>query len=360
MNSSAAGFATAFRVTSLATLVALTACHLEGDSPRAAKPAAAEPAQQRSLAAWRGVHLGLHQDRDVAALIAELPELAAAGANVIVVEVGYSFDFQSHPELRPNQFVTKAGAQSLAAAARTNGVRLIPELNCLGHQSWSKNTGPLLTRHPEFDETPGQFPNNTNIYCRSWCPQQPEVNRVVFALVDELIEAFDADAFHVGMDEVFLIASEHCPRCRGGDPAKLFAKAVKDLHGHIVGRRKREMLMWGDRLLDANALGYSEWEAAKNGTPAAIDLIPKDIIVCDWHYGKRESYPSVPLLLEKGFRVWPSGWQPLEATKAFSTFARLQKHPHLVGYLCTTWGKVRIPEAAQWLPIVEVLSEWRH
>jgi len=41
-------------------------------------------------------------------------------------------------------------------------------------------------------------------------------------------------------------------------------------------------------------------------TQAAIDLIPKDIIVCGWHYGKRESYPLVPSLLEKGFRVVPT------------------------------------------------------
>jgi hypothetical protein len=218
---------------------------------------------------------------------------------------------------------------------------------------------PLLAKHPEFDETPGQFPQNTNIYCRSWCPQNPEVNRVVFALIDELIDGFQADAFHVGMDEVFLIASSYCPRCHGGDPARLFAKAVNDLHGHIVGQRHREMLMWGDRLLDSAQLGYSEWEASKNGTAGAVDLVPKDIIVCDWHYEKSAAYPSVPFLLGKGFRVWPSGWQPLEAAQAFSGFAMKQKAPRMLGYLCTTWGKVKIQDAADWPPLQVVLKDWR-
>ena len=218
---------------------------------------------------------------------------------------------------------------------------------------------PLLAKYPQFDETPGQFPDNKKIYCRSWCPRNPGVNPMVFSLIDELIEAFDADAFHVGMDEVFIIGSEFCPRCHGVDPAKLFAKAVNDFHAHIVGKRKLEMLMWGDRLLDAKSLGFSEWEAATNGTPAAIDLIPKDIIVCDWHYARRDAYPSVPLFLKKGFRVWPSGWQPLEATKAFSAYARQQKDPRMIGYLCTAWGKVSIANAAQWPPIVEVLREWK-
>jgi hypothetical protein len=308
---------------------------------------------------WRGVHLGAQSDDQIYALIEQLPKLAAVGVNVLIVEVNYGFDFQSHPELRPDRFITRANARRLTTAAHAQGIRIIPQLNCLGHQSWSKHTGQLLAKYPQYDETPGQFPENKGIYCRSWCPQNPEVNIMVFGLIDELLEAFEADAFHVGMDEVFLIASEHCLRCRGGDPAKLFAKAVNDLHQHIVGQKKKEMLLWGDRLLDSKSLGYSEWEAAKNHTEGAVDLIPKDIIVCDWHYGEKTNYPSVPLLLEKGIRVWPSGWQPLEATKAFSAFARRQKNPRLVGYLCTTWGKATIPQAAQWPPITEVLREWK-
>jgi len=75
-----------------------------------------------------------------------------------------------------------------------------------------------------------------------------------------------------------LIASEHCARCRGKDPADLFARAVNDLHGHIVGQRMVEMLMWADRLLDANSTRYGKWEAADNGTAPAIDRIPKDIL----------------------------------------------------------------------------------
>src|SRR5437588_6960586 len=66
---------------------------------------------------WRGIHLGAHSDRDLDALIKELPKLAAAGANAIVLEVNYSFDFQSHPELRPPEYITKARAQDLARVA---------------------------------------------------------------------------------------------------------------------------------------------------------------------------------------------------------------------------------------------------
>lgn len=298
-------------------------------------------------------------DEQIQQLIEALPQMSAVGVNVLVLEVNYNFEFQSHPELRSTPFITRARARALTEAAHAHGIRLIPQLNCLGHQSWAKVTLPLLVKYPQFDETPGQFPENKGIYCRSWCPQNPDVDRVVFSLMDELIDAFQADAVHVGMDEVFLIGSEYCPRCRGGDPARLFAKAVNDLHKHLVGQRHVEMLMWADRFLDSKALGYSEWEASRNGTFGALDQVPKDIIMCDWHYGKQDQYPSIPLFLEKGFRVWPSGWQPLEASRAFSEFAHRQSNPLLLGYLCTTWGKVKIPQMPDWPPITTVLPEWR-
>ena len=197
------------------------------------------------------MHLLLTRNEQVDALIGEVPVLAQMGVNSIVAEVDYDYAYQSHPELRGGNPIGEERARALVKVCRAHGVRLIPQFQCLGHQSWSRTTHPLLTRYPQFDETPGQFPHNEGIYCRSWCPQHPEVNPIIFDLFDELLDVFEADALHVGMDEVFLIASEHCPRCQGDDPAKLFARAVNDYHAHLVGQRGVEMLMWGDRLLDA-------------------------------------------------------------------------------------------------------------
>jgi len=58
-----------------------------------------------------------------------------------------------------------------------------------------------------------------------------------------------------------------------------------------------EMFLWADRLLDARTMGYGEWESARNGTAGAVDLIPKDIVLCDWHYELRTNYPfrAVPV-----------------------------------------------------------------
>ncbi len=300
---------------------------------------------------WFGIHVILSSNEDTDALAEEAPRLAELGTNLLIVEVNYSYAYASHPELRTPDPITQAHARRLAQACRVEGIRLVPQFQCLGHQSWAERTAPLLIRYPELDETPGQFPDNKGIYCRSWCPQHPQVNQVVFALMDELAEAFEVDALHVGMDEVFLIASEHCPRCKGGDPARLFARAVNDYHVHLVGERKLEMLMWGDRLLDDAAMGYGEWESARNGTHAAIDLIPKDILICDWHYELRESYPSVPFFQAEDFRVLAGGWRNEQAVAVLIDYARQHQAGKMLGYLGTTWGAVRPGKLAEWGPI---------
>jgi N-acetyl-beta-hexosaminidase len=122
----------------------------------------------------------------------------------------------------------------------------------------------------------------------------------VFAIVDEICTVFEADAFHAGMDEVFYIGDDRCPRCSGRDKAELFAGEVTKIRDHLAGKG-RELWMWGDRLLDGRTTGLGMWEASENGTHRAIDLIPKDVMICDWHY-ERPDQTAVYFAM-KGFRV---------------------------------------------------------
>jgi hypothetical protein len=204
----------------------------------------------------------------------------------------------------------------------------------VGHQSWAKSTGKLLMEHPEFDETPDLPHDNPGIYCRSWCPSNPDVVKFVGDLMDELIDAFGAKWFHCGMDEVFILGK--CPRCKDKDNATLFALAVNDLHAHLA-KRGVGMMMWGDRLLDSKATGNGEWEASANGTAPAITRIAKDIVLCDWHYERAPDYPSIRILESAGFRVWPSGWNLPEATRLLAGCALRNPSRNMVGYLATTW-----------------------
>jgi hypothetical protein len=306
---------------------------------------------------WRALHLlSYNTDKDLETLGVQVPKLADLGLNIIILEVDYHFQFESYPKLRQGKTpITPEGAGKFAALCRKHGIRLIPQFQCLGHQSWKENTFSLLTVYPEFDLTPDAFPKNKDIYCREWDPLNPKVNEVVFKLMDEIIDGFKADAFHVGMDEVFLLGSEHSPSTKGKDPAKVFAQTVRDLHEHLVKDRKIEMLMWSDRLFDAKKYKWGKWEASDYGTAAAVDKIPTDIILCPWHYEVHEAYPDLPMFVEKGFRILPASYKKLDAVKALIQDSGKVTSEKMLGHLFTTWSG-KIDPLAEYPPMVEGLK----
>jgi hypothetical protein len=309
---------------------------------------------------WYAVHLiNFMTDSAVDSLVKNIPQLAAIGINVMILEIDYNFMYDSHPELRGGKDPVKKGtARKIAEACRKHGIRLIPEFQSLGHQSWAGETFPLLIQYPELDLTPGAYPGNEGLYCREWDPTNPRVMEIVRELLGELIDGFNADAVHVGMDEVFLLGDSTSPATLGKNPAELYARAVNDLYNFIVKQRSCEMLMWGDRLIDGNLYDYGEWEAAVNGTAPAIDMIPSDIIICDWHYEVMNSYPSIPMFLEKGFRVLPSGWRNTEATLSLIEYSYAQNDPGMLGHLFTTWGVSG--DSLLWFPpIIEGMQKVR-
>ncbi len=195
----------------------------------------------------------------------------------------------------------------------------------------------MLKKYPQFDETPHIHRENAGIYCREWCPSHPEVNKIVFALIDELIDAFDADAFHVGMDRIFLMGDEKCPRCGGKDVGELFTRAVMEYYKHLTADKNVEMLMWGDRLLDAELMGYDGIEASKTGTHVAMDRLARDIIICDWHYGVRETYRSIRDFQLKGYRTLACTSNELEPAIALMRFADLDASDTMLGMLFSAW-----------------------
>ncbi|MBK1878836.1 family 20 glycosylhydrolase [Pelagicoccus mobilis] len=281
-------------------------------------------------------------------------ELAPRGINLLVLRVDYNFDYQSHPELKAPNPLSLAQVKQLVDMGKRNGIRIIPQINLFGHQSWHSTLGPLLRVYPEFDETPEielppegtyKWPNQDGLYCKSYCPLHPDVHKIVFALVDEITEAFEADAFHAGLDEVFYIGHDQCDRCRGKDVAELFAGEVIKIRDHLAKTNKK-LWIWGDRLIDADTTGIGMWEASDSGTHRAIDLIPTDVVICDWHYERAEPTPTYFAL--KGFNVLACPWdKPAPARQQYEQAIAFRAHsnPKLAerhqGILHTYWSSAK-------------------
>lgn len=240
-------------------------------------------------------------------------ELAPASVNTLILRVDWNYNYQSHPELRDSGALTKGEVKKIVSACRKHNIAIIPQVNLLGHQSWAGSIGNLLKAYPHFDETPDVkmpekyvWPNADGLYCKSYCPLHPEVHDVVFDVVDEICDVFEASAFHAGMDEVFYIGEKQCPRCSGLDKAELFAGEVRKIRDHLAVDG-RHLWIWGDRLLDGKTTGLGEWEASYNNTHRAIDMIPRDVVICDWHY-ERPDQTAVYFAM-KGFNVVTCPWR---------------------------------------------------
>ncbi len=275
-------------------------------------------------------------------------ELGPKKINTLILRVDYNYQFKSHPELRNPIALSKADVKKMVEVCKKHQINLIPQINLLGHQSWHSELTGLLRVYPEFDETPHiqlpekyVWPNEDGLYCKSYCPLHPEVHPIVFALVDEIMEVFEAKAFHAGMDEVFYIGDDKCPRCSGRDKAELFAGEVTKIRNHLAAN-DQELWIWGDRLIDGKTTGLGMWEASMNNTHRAIDLIPKDVMICDWHYERLD--PTAVLFAMKGFRVATCPWRNGDlATQQLHMMVDLRQHATSVvkdnysGMIQTVW-----------------------
>jgi len=276
-------------------------------------------------------------------------ELAPRKVNTLFMLVDYHYQFKSHPELADTLALSNAEVKKIVRACAQNHIRIIPQINMLGHQGWEEHPGKLLQVYPQFDETPWVknpvkyvWPNADNLYCRSYCPLYPGIHDVLFAVIDELCDAFESAAFHAGMDEVFYLGESKCPRCGGQDPAVLFAGEVRAIHDHLA-LKGRELWIWGDRLIDGKTTGIGEWEASYNNTYRAVDMIPKDVVICDWHY-ERPDQTAVYFAM-KGFRVVTCPWRTSQPGVAqvddmvkFRNSSTPEMKPRFLGIVETTWS----------------------
>lgn len=250
----------------------------------------------------------------------------ASGFNAIQILLtdGVSLDHAPWTP-KPNAW-SKAAFLEWVAYARSRGLEVIPEVKLLTHQEKF-----FQDRHPDL-----------MFNAVTYDPRKDAVYEKVFPLLDEIIASLRPAAIHIGHDEVVGWNKAHArKKLKKGEvplPADLFLKDVLQVHDYLKSKGVATW-MWGDALLapeEFPAMLERHLHGGMSGYGKSLrDRLPRDIVICDWHYFDEQSeFPSLKKLQEEGFKVIGATWKNETTIRNFARYAgTLRAH----GMMATTW-----------------------
>ena len=255
--------------------------------------------------------------------------------NKIIVQIADGVKLESMEGEYLHNAWRKEFLYKYSMTARELGMEFIPEIKFLTHQrKLFKNNYPDLmfnkfTYDPTLNETKDKFT----------------------AILDEILEVTKASSVHIGHDELFG-AYEYHPNSdkklkkeEESLPPELFKESVLFLHKYLSDKNI-EVWMWGDMFLDRDKYpAMFKWSNHGNEEFASlIDDIPKDIVICDWHYfDNQREFSTSEFFIEKGFKTIGASWKKEKTIKNFSNY--LSKFDDSKkGMMATTWFHVQRKE----------------
>ena len=285
--------------------------------------------------AFRGIHIPWTLNQTPQEIEKRLRVAAFLKYNVAVIEPWGTYRSAVHPWWGWEEgTMTPQDVRHLAEVGKDLGIMIVPQFPAFGHATMSIcSTGKhaALDAHPEY-QTLFEGLNGWN-----WCLSNPEVLKVQFEIIDEMLEAFGHPKyFHIGCDEA---VKPNCPECLASDYRQLVINHILSLYRGLKERGVQTML-WHDMFLKHRDPRWKGFYA--NGTDEtvkAFESFPRDIIVCDWYYEKaREDgrYPTLEHFKEMGFPVLTSPGYEISGTEIQ---CRRAIELGLLGTLQTTWKR---------------------
>jgi len=248
--------------------------------------------------------------------------LARYRYNRIILEVGGAMEYKRHPEInakwreicqdvsaysgRGNElqnslgwhkncfhcdngggdYLTQDEVRSLVAYCRSRGLEVIPECPTFSHCDY------LVASHPEIAERNVElFPDP---YPDTYCPHHPDTYRLVFDVLEEVIEVFEPQAIHIGHDEAYSVSI--CPQCRKTPAPRVYADDVWKIRDFLK-ERNLQVYMWGEKLLRAYINGWPIGGTGRKGHIPRLypcrDMLPTDITYLHWYFEFGEDHDLV-------------------------------------------------------------------
>ncbi|MBQ8599816.1 MAG: family 20 glycosylhydrolase [Clostridia bacterium] len=189
-----------------------------------------------------------------------------------------------HPDNGDGDILTQNEVREIIAFCRAHGIEVYPEVPLMSHADY------ICLAHREIAE------RQDDPWPDTYCPNHPDTYKIVFDILEEVIEVFEPKVVNIGHDELYTAAV--CPRCKGQYPHELYARDITRIYDWLKERGIRTM-MAGEKLLpvvtpEGRLVGGAGGPDRKAGKKSKEDLpvlfycqymLPKDIIMLNW-YGR--------------------------------------------------------------------------
>jgi hypothetical protein len=228
-----------------------------------------------------------------------IPMLAEWGYNTLfwhfTDDEGCRMTFPRRPELASPHAYSQQETRSLIRHAGKHGLSVIPEVECFGHTNF-------ITQHKKYAHLQDGVDGKT---FSALCPFHEDSKALLNDLLQDTVETFPSPYIHVGLDEVGFgknPTSRHLLKKKA--KWELFAEHICWIH-ETLRKKGKTMLMWGDHLLGITE-EQEHWadQLDTDGmSREIIHRIPKDIIICDWHYNANPNPETLDFFLDQGFKV---------------------------------------------------------
>ncbi len=240
--------------------------------------------------------------------------------NVYMPYIEDVLKFDSFPTIGKNRgALTKKEVAAIVNYAKKKFVDVIPIFQTLGHYENILSQKEFL-KYAEFPGSATLDVSDDSVYV------------FLDKLLKEVTELFPSEYFHMGADESFDVGLGKSKRLVDSiGIAAVHARHYKKVYS-LLRKYGKKVMMYGDIILRH---------------PEIMDLIPKDIIIVDWHYRPYSEYPSVKKFHKAGFKtiVSPSVWNFLttyptnvNALPNIKQFTKAGVENNSLGMINSNWG----------------------
>lgn len=170
-------------------------------------------------------------------------------------------------------YYTKAEIREIVEYARERHILVVPEIEMPGHAIAA------LAAYPELSCTSAQLQVETRwgIFDDVFCVGNDQTIQFLERVIDEVVELFDSEYFHIGGDECPKTRWRSCPRCQARI-SDLGLKNEDELQSWFVSRMSQYLAAKGKRLVGwdeilegglADGATVMSWRGVEGGIRAA-------------------------------------------------------------------------------------------